>query len=125
MSMYSKPASLPGFLVELMLLPCCKGLVVRGLVKGSTERRRRLSKCFGTRAKGGVVQASLVRRHSLPSDANPELTVDEDLCDWPSAISGCKIPRMPNTTSYAALCFGITSVSSMLPARAAAAGKVA
>ena len=43
-----------------------------------------------------------------------------------SAISGCKIRAMPNidrrTLLYA---FGITSVSSMLPARAAAAGKVA
>src|SRR6266481_3158493 len=36
MSMYNKPASLPGFLVELMLPPLLKGLVVRGLVKGST-----------------------------------------------------------------------------------------
>src|SRR6266849_9931051 len=37
MRMYSRPANLPGFLVELMLsFLVCKGLVVRDLVKGST-----------------------------------------------------------------------------------------
>jgi len=41
-SRYSKPANLPGFLVELML----SSLVVRGLVKGSTGETPKAVKMF-------------------------------------------------------------------------------
>jgi len=76
--------------------------------------------------KAVLWQASLVRRPFLPSDANPEVDRRRGLVLMSSAISGCKIRAMSNidrrTLLYA---FEITSVSSMLPARPAAAGKVA
>jgi hypothetical protein len=50
-SMYSKPANLPGFLVELML----SSLVVRGLVKGSNGETPRAVEMFRHTSKRGLL----------------------------------------------------------------------
>src|SRR5882724_10063291 len=52
-SKYSKPANLPGLLVELMLPP----LFVRGLVKGSTEETPKAAKVFRHTSKRRLLWA--------------------------------------------------------------------
>jgi hypothetical protein len=64
-SRYSEPASLPGFLVELMVSSiAAKGLVVRGLVKGSTGETPKAAEMFrhtagkvGLKSSAGKVKA--------------------------------------------------------------------